>query len=66
MHGEKEVLVDFKYKKLIDSHKWRAKIKFNGKDLSLGYFDTDYDAALVFNGAAKLLYGEFAWLNKIT
>ena len=45
--------------------KWSARIRANGKRLSLGYFDDVKEAARVRNEAARKYHGEFAVLNEI-
>ena len=45
------------------NRKWRASITFNGKDIWLGQFDTEEDAARAYDEAAKIYHGEFAALN---
>ncbi len=42
---------------------WRARIKVNGKFLSLGSFATSEAAAFAFDEAARQYQGEFASLN---
>ena len=42
-----------------ENEKWRARIVFNNKKSSLGYFDTLEEAKIVRYQAAKQLYGEF-------
>jgi len=39
--------------------KWRARIKINGKNKSLGYFHTKEEAAAAYEAAAKEAFGEF-------
>jgi hypothetical protein len=45
--------------------KWRAMIKFDGRQHSLGRFDEEKKAALEYNLKARELYGEVAYQNKI-
>ena len=45
--------------------KWCAYIKFDRKNLYLGYFDTEEDAARAHNAKAAELFGEFANLNPV-
>lgn len=45
--------------------KWRAQISHNKKTTNLGRFDSEIDAALRYNQAAKECHGEFARLNII-
>lgn len=44
-------------------NKWRARIKVNGKEISLGHFVTIEEAARAYDEAARLYHGDFAWLN---
>lgn len=46
-------------------NKWVAQIRYGGKTRSLGGFDLERDAAIAYNGAASLLFGDFALLNKV-
>lgn len=42
---------------------WKASIKFNQKDIHLGYFDDPAEAARVRDAKSIELFGEFAALN---
>jgi len=43
--------------------KWRARIECEGKQLHLGWFSDEVEAAEVYDKAALKLFGEFAHLN---
>lgn len=43
--------------------KWRAAIRTGGKDLYLGYYATEEDAARAYDAAALQYFGVFARLN---
>jgi hypothetical protein len=43
--------------------KWHARIRANGRAVSLRYHLTAEDAARAYDAAARELHGEFAWLN---
>lgn len=45
--------------------KWMAKITPGGKTFHLGGFDNEIDAALAYNAAALIHFGDFAALNRI-
>jgi hypothetical protein len=48
-----------------ERRKWQAQITHNYKTRSLGRYNTEQEAALVYNKAAKETFGEFAYLNSI-
>lgn len=43
--------------------KWRSTITHNGKNIHIGYYANEVDAAKAYNAMAKELFGEFANLN---
>ena len=43
--------------------KWRASIMSDYKSRNLGHFRTEIEAALVYDAAAREVFGEFAWPN---
>lgn len=46
-----------------DKHKFRARIMDNGKEIFIGYFTNEIEAAKAYDTKAKELFGEFARLN---
>jgi hypothetical protein len=43
--------------------KWRARITFNGRTILIGDFDIEIAAAMAYDGKARQLFGDYAWLN---
>jgi hypothetical protein len=43
--------------------KWRSRLKHDGIVENLGYHDSENDAAIAYDNAAKKYHGEFASLN---
>lgn len=48
------------------ANKWMACIKSNGKQIHLGYFKSEEDAANAYNYAALKYFGEYARLNVVS
>lgn len=49
----------------IQANKWQARIYINNKYHSLGLFISEEEAGLAYNQKAKVVFGEYALLNKI-
>jgi len=43
--------------------KWMVRVSFKGKNIYLGLFDSEREAARIHDAGAKLSYGDFAILN---
>lgn len=48
-----------------NKNKWRCRIFKGGKNYYLGLFDSEEEAALVYNNKAIELFGEYAHLNNV-
>lgn len=47
------------------SNKWKARVYKDGKQIVLGRFSTEEEAAVAYNKAAVIHYGEFANINSL-
>ncbi len=45
--------------------RWEARIQHNKKQISIGFYNTEDEAAIAYNKKAMEFHGEFASLNKI-
>jgi len=66
--NQTKVLARSGYKGVHQAHSrtgWTAKIKVDGVSQYLGTFKTSEDAAIAYNKAAQVCFGEFACLNVI-
>ncbi len=45
---------------------WQVRIGVNGKQLSVGTFGDEVEAAISYNEAAMKYHGDFAWLNDVS
>ena len=45
--------------------KWRAGIEVEGRSINLGLFGTEDDAALAYNEAARVHFGDIAYQNPV-
>lgn len=47
----------------IAAQKWHAQIGLEGRHLNLGLYETEIQAALIYDQVARFLFGEFAYTN---
>jgi hypothetical protein len=50
---------------VMPGNKYRAKINCDKTRYDLGVYYNEHDAVIAYNAAAKILYGEFAYMNDI-
>ncbi len=65
-HNRKPQGGTLKYKgviKLKGQERWKAQIRINGKKTTLGYFNTETEAAQIYNSNAKKVFGKFAYAD---
>lgn len=65
-HGKRSDALTSRYKGVgwHGQHKlWRARIKVNSREVHLGLFDSEEDAARAYDAAARQHFGEFARTN---
>lgn len=61
--GRKGSFHQSRYKGVWREGRWRAKITVDAKNIHLGRFDTELQAALAYDEAARRYHGEFACTN---
>ena len=63
--GANKIRKDTEYKGVVlhSSGKWSARIGVDGKKISLGYYDTDKEAADAYDRAALMYHKDFAYVN---
>lgn len=56
-----------KYKGVIvlPNNRYRAKINSDNKRYDLGVYDNEHDAVIAYNSAAKVLHGDFVYMNEV-
>lgn len=50
---------------VLPNGRYRAKIDNDGTRYELGVYPTERDAVVAYNAAAKVLHGEFAYMNEL-
>ena len=50
---------------VLPNGRFRAKINSDGVRYNLGVYPTERDAVVAYNAAAKVLHGEFAYMNEL-
>jgi hypothetical protein len=66
IYSHKDSVSKYKGVSLYGKNKrWRARIYVKNKEIHLGSFKDEKDAALAYNEAAKKYFGEFACLNEV-
>jgi AP2-like factor (euAP2 lineage) len=45
--------------------KWRAGIEVDGRSINLGHFESEDEAALAYNAAARKHFGDMAYQNQV-
>lgn len=50
---------------VLPNGRYRAKINSDGKRFDLGVYESEYDAVIAYNAAAKVLHGEHCYLNQL-
>lgn len=45
--------------------KWRARVNVRGRDVCIGYYNSELEAAQAYNDSICKYHGEYAWLNPL-